>query len=452
MILLLVLLQSAPAYPLPQAERDLTQPAAPLLVTDLFLTAQETVGTEQDLAFRLRLGRFAFLGGEIEGERRGLSLETTRLFGRYAERQGAHDIGLGWRQGRLRAQLAVDVAPSDDHRSVFDADVFARLGRDVQLRAGGVYDTDPSNEQALAGRVVRGARLGVAWRHATILEASLDGALERLRTAGLINEDRDRLSSAVVISPRVAQLAASFTTEGVNGRFGRRQWLFETQNAVELGPRVVLSQSLRSRSEAVIGVFDYRLGGGLTLFTRRHTFPRSGEAARRMRQLAYRAQDLGLFEDRAPDDDSRRAFRERLALSPHRDAFAEDLKAMHAAQVTERNVPVLDFRLSRGFNDTNGTSDWTYAVSAGLPWPAAPPWAGRDEAVEFLSVEYEQTRTTFKPGYLSLDRSVTLQAALNREASLFFSWTKPGITPAELIRLQSDPRRLELSFSYVFGQ
>ena len=51
-----------------------------------------------------------------------------------------------------------------------------------------------------------------------------------------------------------------------------------------------------------------------------------------------------------------------------------------------------------------------------------------------------------------MDRSLTLQAAFNREASLVFTWTKPGITPAELIRLQSDPRRLALVFSYVFGQ
>ncbi|HET7293645.1 MAG TPA: hypothetical protein VFM88_14570 [Vicinamibacteria bacterium] len=453
MILLLLLLQATPVYLLPQAERDLTRPAGPLLVTDLFLRALESAGTEQDTAFRLRMGRFGFLGGEIEGERRGLSFETTRLFARYAERQGAHDVGLGWRQGRLRAQLAADVGPeSQDHRTVFDASVFARFGRDVQLQAGGVYDTDPDSEQVAAGRVVRGASIGVSWHRATILEASLEGALERLRTSGLLDEDRDRVSAAVVVSPRVAQLAASLTTEGVKGRFGRRQWLVETQNAVELGPRVVLSQSLRTRSEAVIGVFDFRLGGGLTLFGRRHTFPRSGEAARRMRQLAYRAQDLGLFEDRSADDDSRRSFRERLALSPHREELAEDLRGLHAAQVAERNVPVLGFNLSRGFNDTNGSSDWRYVVSAGLPWPPTPPWAGREEAVEFLTLEYAQTRTTFKPGYRSYDRSVTLHAALNREASLSFSWTKPGVTPAELIRLQSDPRSLELAFSYVFGQ
>ncbi len=453
MILLLVLLQTLPAYPLPQEERDLTRPVAPLFLTDLFLRALETTGTEQDVAFRLRLGRFAFLGGEVEGERRGLSLETTRLFARYTERQGAHDVGVGWRQGRLRAELAVDVGPeSQDHRSVFDADIFGRLGRDVQLQAGFIYDTDPRNEQVAAGRVVRGGSLGVLWQHATMLEASFEGAFERLRTSGFLDQDRDRFTAAIVVSPETAELGASLTTEGLTGRLGRRQWLVETRNAVELGPRVVLSQLLRSRSEPVIGVFDFRLGGGLALFARPHTFSRSGEAAQRMRRLAYRAQDLGLFEDRAPDDEARRAFRERLALSPQRDLLAEELRALHEAQVAERNVTLFGLRLSRGFNDTNGTSDWTYSVSAGLPWPPAPPWSVNDAAVQFLSLEYEETRTNFKPGSRSVDRSVTFQAAFNRETSLFFAWRRPGVTPAELIRLQRDPRSLELAFSYVFGQ
>ena len=453
MILLLFLLQVPPAYPLPQAERDLTRPAGPVLLTDLFLRALETSGTEQDTAFRLRLGRYGFLAGEMEGERRGLSFETTRLTTRYTERQGAHDVGVGWRQGRIRAELAVDVGPeSQDHRTVFDGDLFGRLGRDVQLQAGGTYDTDPSNEQVAAGRVVRGARVGAVWKHATAFEASVEGAIERLRTSGFLDEDRDRLAASVVLSPGFAELAAALTTEDVKGRLGRRQWLVETLAGVELGPRVVLSQSLRRRSEPVIGVFDYRLGGGLTLFARRHSFARSGDAARRMRQLTYRAQDLGLFEDRAPDDDARRAFRERLALSPHREELSEELRALHAAQVAERNVPVLGVRLSRGFNDTNGTKDWNYAVSAGLPWPPAPPWAARDTAVEFLSLEYAETHTTFKPGFRPVDRSLTLQVAFNRETSLSFAWRKPGVTPADLIRLQSDPRSLELVFSYVFGQ
>jgi hypothetical protein len=452
-ILLLLLAQGAPSYPLPNPERDLTEVAEPVRLTDLVWGASETTSTTQEIAFRARLGSFGFLAGQVDGELRGVSFETQRLFAEYTENQGSHSLDLSWRARRLLTRLGLDRRPRGlGGGAVLDAELALRLDVDLELLAGYQEDTDPRNDVPLAGRVVRGGRLGALWQRGTILELSGELARERLRTSGFLDEERTRVSLDGVISPRVAQLRAVLGMEDVGGRLSRRQWIVETANALRLAPRLVLSQGSRTRFEPGIGAFENRVAGGFTLFARRHSFARSGEAARRMRALAERGFALGLNERRAPSDDARRAFRERLALSPWRAELREDLLALHAAQVVERNVPVLAASLSRGFNDLNGTSDWRFGVSLGVPWRPGAPWRGREDVTDFARVEYEATRTRFKPDLVATDHSVNLRVFLNRELELFFGWTRPGVTPADIIRLQSSGRRLDVSASYLFGQ
>lgn len=453
MILLLILLQAAPAYPVKAPERDLTAPGQPFVLTDLVWSASQTTSTDQAIAARTRIGSFGFLSAQVNGELRGVGFETTRLSLDYTERQGSHSLDLGWRAPRLLASLALDRRGEGQGRGVVgEARLALRLDRDLELLAGYVEDSDPDNTVVLAGRVVRGGSLGALWQRGTRLELGGELARERLRTSGFFDEDRTRVAAAAVFSPRVAALGLETTFEDVGGRFARRQWLVETDNQVRLLPRLVLSQASRTRYEPGIGAFENRFGGGLTLFARRHTFPRSGEAARRMRELAYRAYGLGLNERRAPGEDGRRAFRERLALAPDRGALREDLLGLHAAQADERNVPLLGAEVSRGYNETSGTTDWRWQGVLGVPWRPLWPWQSRDDAVDFLRLEYEGTRTHYKPGVVAVDHSVNLRAFLNRELEAFFGWTKPGVTPADIIRLQSVGRRLDFGVSYLFGQ
>ena len=98
------------------------------------------------------------------------------------------------------------------------------------------------------------------------------------------------------------------------------------------------------------------------------------------------------------------------------------------------------------------TSSWTWSGLVGVPWRPRLPWTGADEATEFLSAEYEGTRTRYQPGVVATVHSVTLRAFLNRELELLFRWSKPGVTPADIIRAQSSGRRLDLSIAYQFGQ
>lgn len=453
MILLFLLLQAAPAYPVPTSERDLTRPGHPFVFTDLVWSASQTTSTDQAIAARMRIASFGFLSAQVNGELRGVGFETTRLSLDYTERQGSHSLDLAWRAPRLLASVALDRRGEGQGRGlVAEARIALRLSHDLELLAGYLDDSDEDNTVVLAGRVVRGGSVGALWQRGTRLELSGELARERLRTSGFFDEDRTRAASAVVFSPRVAALRLSASFEDVGGRFARRQWLVETDNAVRLLPRLVLSQSSRTRYEPGIGAFESRFGGGLTLFARRHTFPRSGEAARRMRDLAYRAFELGLNERRGPGDDQRRAFRERLALSPDRAGLRDDLQGLHAAQEDERNVPLLGAEVSRGYNETNGTTDWRWRGVLGVPWRPLLPWQSREEAVDFLRVEYEGTRTHYKPGIVAVDHSVNLRAFLNRELEAFFGWTRPGVTPADIIRLQGVGRRLDFGVSYLFGQ
>lgn len=452
-LLLLLLLQAPPSYPMPGPERDLTSPGQPLVLTDLVWSASETTSTEQAIAARARIGSFGFLSAQVSGELRGFAFESQRLALEYSERQGNHNVDLSWRARRLLASLAFDKRAEGQGGSyVVDSRLAFRVDRDLELLAAYVEDSDPDNVVPLTGRVVRGGSLGALWQKGTRLELSGELARERLRTSGFLDEDRTRAAANAVFSPSIAQLGASLALEDVGGRLARRQWIAETDNAVRLAPRVVLSQASRTRFEHGIGAFEHRFGGGLTLFARRHTFPRSGEAARRMRDLAYRGFELGMNERRAPGDDQRRAFRERMALSPGRGELRDELLALHAAQAAERNVPLVGVSVSRGFNDTNGTSDWRWSASLSVPWRPLWPWQSQDAATDFLRVGYEGTRTRFKPDVTAVDHTVNLRAFLNREIEVFFAWTKPGVTPADIIRLQSSGRRLDLGVSYLFGQ
>ncbi len=453
MILLLLLLQASPDYAIPSPERDLTQPGEPFVLTDLAWSASETTTTDQAVAARARIGSFGFVSAQVSGELRGISLETRRVSVEYTERQGNHSVDLSWRGRRLLATLAADRrARGQGSGAVFDAGVALRFNGDFEILTGYLDDTDRRNEASLAGRVVRGGSLGALWQHGTRLELSGEVARERLRTPGLIDEDRTRIGTQAIFSPRVAQLAASMSLEDVGGRLARRQWIVETDNAVRLSHRLVMSQSSRTRFEPGIGAFESRAGGGLTLFARRHTFPRSGQAALRMRDLAWRAFEQGASERRGAGDGERRVFRERLALSPQRDALRDVLAGLFAAQVAERNVSLLRAQLSRGWNDTNGTRDWRWSATLGVPWRPHGPWAASEDSTEFLSFEYEGTRTHYEPDFVATDHSLIMRAFANRELELFFRWSKPGITPAEVIRLQSSGRRLDLGLSYLFGQ
>jgi len=453
LILPLLLLQAAPLYPVPSAERDLTAPAQPMVLTDLSWAASETTSTEQAIAARARIGSFGFLSAQVSGELRGVGFETQHLRLDYTERQGSHSLDLAWRAHRLLATLALDRrGPGQGEGVVAATALGVRLNRDLELTASFQQDSDADNVVPLAGRVVRAGGLGALWQHGTRLELSGELFRERLRTSGFIDEDRSRAAAGAVFSPSIAELGLACSLEAVDGRFARRQWLVETDNAVRLLPRLVLSQASRTRYEPGIGAFENRFGGGLTLYARRHSFARSGEAARRMRALAYRGFELGMNERRAPGDDERRAFRERLALAPERTLLRDDLLALHAAQEAERNVPLLGAALSRGWNETNGTSDWRWSATLGVPWRPLFPWQSREATADFLRVQYEGTRTHYKPGVTAVDHGVNLRVFLNREIEAFFGWSKPGITPADIIRLQSSGRRLDVAVSYLFGQ
>jgi len=450
---LLLLLQASPDYAFPSPERDLTQPGEPVVLTDVVWSASETTTTDQQIAARARIGSFGFLSAQVDGELRGVAFETRRAFVEYTERQGNHGLDLSWRGRRLVASVAADRrAPGQGSGVVWNADLAFRVNGDLEILAGYQDDSDRRNQASLAGRVVRGAGLGALWQRGTRLELSGEVARERLRTSGFIDEDRTRVGAQGVFSPRSFQLGASLSLEDVAGRLARRQWIVETDNAVRLADRLLLSQSSRTRYEAGIGAFENSIGGSLTLFARRHTFPRAGQAALRMRDLAHRAFEQGASERRGPGEGERRAFRERQALSPQRDALRDDLSALFAAQVAERNVSLLRAQVSRGWNDTSGTRDWRWSATLGVPWRPPWPWSASEDATDFLSFEYEGTRTQYRPDFVATDHSVIARAFPNRELELFFRWSKPGITPADVIRLQSSGRRLDLSISYLFGQ
>ena len=201
-----------------------------------------------------------------------------------------------------------------------------------------------------------------------------------------------------------------------------------------------------------MSVFEHEHGVALALHARRVVLPRAGEAARRTTELARLANRLGANTARRHDDLTRRALREQAGLAPHRAELAEAVDALYAAQVAERLVPLVGVEATVGRDTVRGIRSRSYRAFVGAPWPLGLPWRRDDEAVPFVRVSYARTEARHDVAPTTVDWDASAAVELNREHSLVATWSRPGRTPLDLVRVTSTAKSFRVAYVYARGR
>jgi hypothetical protein len=454
--LALLLPAEEPQYPLGGLRfPSLTAPGPPLVLSDLRYRVSQDSRTVQSLELRVRLGRFAFLGGEVSGERRGVFFDTQRLSLGLSEEEGGYELEAGYRASRflLRAR-GEKGTPAAGEGWVVDALTALRLSPDLEVVVSWLEDTEPGASLVpLSTRVIREGSAGLLYQRGTRLDLAATAARSTVRTAAGFELSRSAVRGGATLLASPVELSGEAGYARTGGRLPQQEGLARLGGLVQLGDHLVSHAEASGRWEPGVKLFEHQTSVGLTFYGRRYRFPRGGEAAERTLGLARRAQALGYNERRSHDLDGRRALRERLALSPAREQLADDIDALYRAQVAERNVAQAGFEVLFDSDDVAGRSGRAFHAFLALPWPPAWPFTRREQSVEFLRVDFFRREDRFAgPELVSKEQQVRFELALNREMSLVFVVEEPGRLPFEVATLTGRPRRYELEYVYAFGR
>ncbi len=172
--------------------------------------------------------------------------------------------------------------------------------------------------------------------------------------------------------------------------------------------------------------------------------------------LARSATRLGEYELYAFDPDALREQRQRLALSPQREALREEMAAVYRAEVEERPLPLLGVAYRERSDTLSGEDVRAARVFVGVPWPPALPWRAQESSVPFLELAYEHEWHTTAGGSSLVERSgtdlVSLTVALNREMDLVVSFRHAQPTALDIIRGLTKHERFAVSYVYARGR
>lgn len=446
-----------PDYPLGKLRfPSLTAPGPPLLLTHFRYRVSQDSRTAQSLQVRVRLGRFAFLGGEVTGERRGVFFDTQRLSIGLSEEDGAYEVEGGYRAPRFLVGARGERRPPEAGEGwQVEGRAALRLSSDLELLVGWLEDTDRARPlpPGPAARVVRQGSVGFLYQHGTRLDLAATAERSTFRTAGGLELPRDVFRAETTYFHSSAELSAELGYERTGGRLPRREGVARVEAMLQTGSHLVSHAGVRGRWEAGLKLFEHKISAGVTFFGRRYHFARAGEAAARTLELARRANAYGYNERRVYDLDGRRALRERLALAGRREELAADIDALYHAQVAERNVAQAGFEIELDSDDVRGRTGRAIHAFLAVPWRPSWPFTRREDSVDFVRVDFlHREDRFFGPDLVVVGQEVRVELALNREMSLVFRVEDPGRTPLEIATLESRPRRYELSYVYAFAR
>jgi len=448
---LLLLAADEPRYPVPLSTPDLTAPGHPFVLSDLRYRMTHDPGMRQAFAARVRVGTWGFLGGFVDDQRRGLSLQTQRLELGYFDDGSFTNFSAGFRGARLLLDVEAERRPPQDGGGFsLDAEVGARLSPDVEAFASAFADTD--RRRALPARKLSTAGLGLLWQRGTRLDLSANVSRSERRTEAGFELESLRASASGAGYAWNGQARGEIAYERTRGLLPRSEAFASAAFEKVVAGRWLAEAHSSNRWEPGVLWFEHELGGGVSLHARRVRLSRAGEAAARTLALARRASALGYNERRVYDDDGRRALRERLALSPRRHELAPELQALHPAQVAERRVPLAGAAASESVDRVLGTRRLALDVFLGVPWPAGWPWQANEASVPFLRARYSRGRNRYDGGFSSTDHSAALEAELNREMTLALRWRRPALTPIDVIRRTGGGRSWEVEYVYARGR
>ena len=440
-----------PEYPLGKLRfPSLTQPARPFRLVDLRYRLSQEDDTFQSFEARLKLGTFAFLGGEVSGERRGLFFDTQRLELGLTEEEGRYVVEGAYRAPRLLLRARAERPPDDAW--MLDSLWALRLNSDVELLIGYGQDTGPSPTRPRTTRPIRRGSVGFVYQRGSHLELSSEASSAHVHTEGGIELTRNRIDVTATLFRSELELRSQFGYEDVTGRTAREQGFGAVSLDIRLGSHFLVHAGTANRWEPGVKMFEEELGAGISFFGRRHHFAREGETPSRTLALARSAFSRGMNERRVYDRDALRAMRERLSLSPGREELASEIDALYRAQVRERNVAQAGLEIIRHTNDVEGLEEMIYRSFIAVPWRPRWPFTTSENAVDFLIAKYSYVVKRYVSELRTSSHEMTVEVALNREVSLLLRWLEPCSTPTEIALLVDPPRRIDLEVIYAFGR
>jgi hypothetical protein len=443
-----------PDYPVDSLRFPLwTSPEREDLLTDVQLGIESDDGTASALGGRMRLGEWGYVGAQLGQRRSEAFVSTWRGRLQVAEQRGLLELSSDYRARRLRGEAGL-VRRRDDEGSgwVLNLEGAYRVQPDLEVSAGLVRDSD-AETRGLDERFLGSEFIRVLYQRGTLLEAQLLATSFRQRTVGGINVDGDRLDLSGVGLGLGAEWRGGLRYEWQRGPLGRELASFEADVTAPVPwlQKLVVNAGTTHRWEAKVRRYEDQLRAGLTFYARPYLHARAGQVAARTLSLQRRAAELGLNERRVFTGPELRGFRERLALSPAGSELRAELDALYAAQLAERNVPVLGFEYRLIRDETAGRVDEIYQATLGVPWPV---WSvlGSGPAVPFVTLSYVHTVSDFDSGFHNAYRSVVADVELNRETSLRVRWNEPSRAPLHAALRRGPPPRFEVGLVYALGR
>ncbi|HEY7514916.1 MAG TPA: hypothetical protein VIC87_10585, partial [Vicinamibacteria bacterium] len=372
-------------YPLRLAEPDFIAPGEPFKLVDLRYGFSDTFSTTHAFAARVRVRDWAYVGADLEGERRALTVEAHRLFLAAEGNDGEYDF-----LGRYRARRLIVTANAHRRSPARGAEwllvpaLSVRLTRDFELLG------EVTHETGIEGPFLRTWLAGFLWQRGTRFEASGEYAHALERTEEGSDNDRDVATLRVVGQVGPAELSGVALYEDVDGLFPREHVEGGLSARVSLAPRLLLEGGGRTRFERHGNERAHEFRGAVTWFARRFSLPRSGPGAGPTLLLARRATEMGYNERRVFGEDERRAQRERLSLAPRREELVGDMVGLYRAEIEERPVPTLGVEYVETDDALSGFTSRTARLRVGVPWRPSWPWRHDESATPFLRLDVER--------------------------------------------------------------
>lgn len=443
---LFALAAEAARYPLP-----LTPPPpvpSGVAVTDVQYALSEQPRLVQHAGARVRVGTLGYAGFSVKNQLRGLALQTYRVDANVSEENGQRDFGAALRTSRFRLESHVLLPPEDEPHDL-SLDAGLRLGADTELAASYLEEGRP---RPFPSNPYREVALQLDRQGDRGLELVIRATRSTVPTVAGFDFHRHRLAANGARAFGRAEAEAELGYERTGGRLASSEVFAGAAVRRPLGPRILAELRTRNRWDPGVSVFEHEHGAALSLHARRIVLPRTGEASRRTTELARVANRLGANAARGHDDLSRRALRERAGLSPHRDELAEAVDALYAAQVAERLVPLVGVEATVGRDTLRGIRSRSYRAFVGAPWPLGLPWQRDEDAVPFVRVSYTRTEARHDVAPTTVDWDASIALELNREHSLVATWSRPGRTPLDLVRVTSTAKSFRVAYVYARGR
>ncbi len=436
-------------YPLgPMGVPDFSAPGEPFKLVDLRYHLSDTEHTTHAFAARVKVLDRGYLGASFEGERREISWTSQRLELQASGEEGVYGLFGSYRAPRFILSTAAQTGGAAEGSGwLLTPSLTVRLSPELE-----VYGWALGNTRKPDDRILRAGYLGFLWQRGARFEAAGEfGRQYEVVEAGFENT-RDSAFVSAVGQVGGAEIRGEAWVEDVDGRFPRRQEGGSARAQVPLAARLVAEGGATVRFERSAGLRAYEYHGGLTWFGRRYYPPRASESASRALALARRSTSLDANERFALTDEDRRAQRERLSLSRHREELYDEMVGVYRAQVAERQVPLLGLELVGSEDSLPGVTTRAVRAFVGVPWPPAWPWHANDAAVPFLRLDLTRSRQTSGIGFPAVTWASSLSVSLNREMDLVLRWSRSEPTALDQIRGTGPRRTIELAYVYAFGR